>query len=41
MKKNLLTILIFTLVFATPVYAEKWIEDYGYYENKNEILAKR
>lgn len=40
MKKLLLSI-IFGLVFISVANAEAWIPDYGYFENKNEISAKK
>lgn len=40
MKKLFLSI-VFGLVFVSVANAEAWIPDYGYFENKNEISAKK
>lgn len=40
MKKIVLSFII-TFFVCSISFAETWIEDYGYYENKNEISAKK
>jgi len=39
-KYTLFMSIIISLLFCSNVFSETWIEDYGYYENKNEISAK-
>jgi hypothetical protein len=41
MKKFLVAVIaVLSLVIVSQAWAETWINDYGYYENKNEISAK-
>jgi hypothetical protein len=40
MKKTLLFLIAIVLI-ARVAYCESWIKDYGYWENKNEISAKK
>lgn len=39
MKKLFLTFIVLSFCVSTS-YAENWIENYGFYDNKNEISAK-